>query len=402
MIVFTLAVLFLGSLLFGQFGNISIFPGVSLYLHDIVLFFLLGGMLIFGKPKKQLRRSFLLLPIAGFFCTAFISLVANSVRFPFGEVLSGSLYLFRWIYYASIFFVVVYSSLNTEFWEWGIYAIGVVFALLGFAQMIILPGLRMLIPLGWDEHYGRLFSTFFDPNFTGIFLVMIFFEGLHLLKIHKRQKVILWFGQILMGIAIVLTYSRSTYIGLLAGFVVWLLGSKQYKGIIFIFFLVLVFLVIPQGGRDVNRINRDISSVARINNWRSSLVLTMRSPVVGNGFNMLRAIASGERAIDQNGVVSHDAAGVDNSLLFVLATTGIVGFAIYCWLLSQFFGLLYKGFGFSGIAILLALITHSFFNNSLFYAWTMLLLWILLGIAEKKRVNAVDPKIVTKKTKFKR
>jgi hypothetical protein len=76
-------------------------------------------------------------------------------------------------------------------------------------------------------------------------------------------------------------------------------------------------------------------------------------------------------------VVSKAAAGMDSSLLFVAATTGIIGAAAYIYLLfsmirngkkSRFY-----------IASFAALLVHSLFVNSLFYPWVMIWMWILTG-----------------------
>jgi hypothetical protein len=386
MIQTLLTVLFLASLLIGQFGSISIQPGITVYIHDIVLVLLLSATILV-RPQKSFIRHPLFYPILGFIGIAALSLLMNAFRFPLPDVFEGSLYLLRWILYGTVIYIVTTTQKQRFLWEWGTYIAGVSFALLGFLQMLVLPGLRPLLALGWDEHYGRLFSTLFDPNFVGIVLVMIFFWGMHLFKEYKSKRLLIFFGQTCMGIAIVLTYSRSTYLAFFVGFVIWLIGSKQYIVSLFIFFLVGVFLIIPRDGRDVNRLDRMLSVTARLNNWKTSFELSTKAPVFGNGFNLLRAIAKKERSIDKNGVVSHDAAGVDNSLLFVLATTGSIGLVLYSFLLCKEAQVLKKSFGYTGISIGASLLTHSFFNNSLFYAWTMILFWIFLGLAglpEKK------------------
>ena len=83
---------------------------------------------------------------------------------------------------------------------------------------------------------------------------------------------------------------------------------------------------------------------------------------------------------------SNAAAGLDNSLLFVTATTGIVGLAAYVFLLGKAVFVSFrrlrtlKPLNALLTATLIAIIVHSMFNNSLFYPWVMIWLWLLFAV----------------------
>ena len=79
--------------------------------------------------------------------------------------------------------------------------------------------------------------------------------------------------------------------------------------------------------------------------------------------------------------------GIDSSLLFVGVTTGIVGLAVYLWLIVEQMKLVnryrIKPFRVMFYATFAALLVHSLFVNSLFYPWVMIWIWVLAGVAEK-------------------
>ena len=82
---------------------------------------------------------------------------------------------------------------------------------------------------------------------------------------------------------------------------------------------------------------------------------------------------------------SHACSGSDSSLLFILATTGVVGFLIFLRLVINVAGSLNGSFeDIIFVASSTALLVHSLFSNSLFYPWIMGYMIILLVIAIRK------------------
>jgi len=70
----------------------------------------------------------------------------------------------------------------------------------GLLQVIFFSDLRFLYQFGWDDHYFRLTFPLFDPNLTGIILIFAH----------------LYFNKLSSLLAIILTFSRSTYLTLLS------------------------------------------------------------------------------------------------------------------------------------------------------------------------------------------
>ena len=117
------------------------------------------------------------------------------------------------------------------------------------------------------------------------------------------------------------------------------------------------------------KLERTYSVWARAESWKTAWNIFSQNPILGVGFNTYR-YAQGASAD------SHAGAGVDSSLLLVLATTGIVGFVIYLKYLKYLWKLGENDLVLS--ASLVALFVHSLFLNSQFYPHVMLWISLLL------------------------
>ena len=275
-----------------------------------------------------------------------------------------------------------------------LYCTGVIFSLFGLVQYILYPNLRNLSYLGWDPHYYRLFSTFLDPNFAGLFIVITFFLGLYIYRIVKKKYWII-FSQLLLLFVLILTLSRSSWLSFLIplGWLIWKKHTWKFFGGLGIFVILLLFLPLPY--RQITPVFRQETGLARFDNWMYSIELVKQKPIFGYGFNLLRSI-------QESGVVggdtqrSHAGAGVDNSFLFVLVTTGIIGGIAWMYLLVSMgkMGIYlmshnkYAMLGETYVLTLSAICIHSLFVNSLFYPWIMIWMWILTGVVEGKRKDS--------------
>lgn len=358
-------IILLVALLFGQLAGVTILPGVVMYVHDMVLLVLLS--IRFWKIKHFVRPR-LFGPIVLFSVVGLLSLFFALFKFTPWQVGQGSLYLLRWIAYASVYMILAQETTQGLFFLRGLFFTGSAFSVLGLLQYILYPNLRNLWYLGWDPHYFRLFSTFLDPNYAGLFIVLTIFLGLH---INKR----LWPVQIINLLALYLTYSRGSYLAFASGVVIWIVMKKQWKWL-FGLPVFAVLILLPKPGGDTLRLTRVDSTVSRVENWQEATKLCMKSPLIGYGFNTLRFIPrTGETEI-----TSHAAAGVDNSFLFLLVTTGFVGLVSYLWLLwsMRSSSPLYW-------AAMTTTLVHSMFTNSLFYPWILLWWWIIAGTSRSSR-----------------
>jgi O-antigen ligase len=359
-----LTILFLGSLLLGQIGGMSPWPGVVVYLHDITL-----AILVVLYVKK-VGRSKLIIPIAVFIGAGMLSLLVNVWRFPLPELLIGSLYLVRWVLYAALYVLVLQKYVAPKLWLKGLYAVGVGLGLIGLVQFFLYPDLRNLMYLGWDPHYYRLFSTLLDPNFMGIILVFTLLLGFGIFT--KKNRMVVIAGQLVSFVALLLTYSRSSFLALGAAIVVYAVIQKRWKLFIILAAFACLLFIFPKIPGDTLKLTRLDSSLARVGNWQESLQLIAKAPVFGYGFNTLRYLspAAGD-------IVSKAAAGLDSSILFILATTGIVGLIAYGYLIFSILRI--SRTSMVCLSSFAALGVHSLFVNSAFYPWVMIWIWILTG-----------------------
>lgn len=355
-----LLLLLILSLSFGQLGRIVLFPGINLYLQDILIL----SLILFNLPQlvqSKTYRTPLTKPILVFATTTTISLLLSLFRYPPTQVFSGSLYLFRFLAYALIFFIARKSPHKQQLLRY-LSITGLAVAVFGLIQYAFVPDTRFLYDLGWDRHYYRLISTFLDPNFTGIFLVL--------------TLILLWPSPLtlLPFIALLLTYSRSSYLSFLAVLIAWLHHRHQLKLLVYLItgFLVLLFILPRPGGEGV-KLERLYSLTNRLDSMKLGWQIFRNHPLTGVGFNLLR--------YEQANLVSHSGAGIDNSFIFILATTGIPGFLAYLWLLKKqlFASRLPRGAALRGY-MLYAILVHSFFNNTLFYPPIVVWMWLLFAL----------------------
>jgi len=363
------------TLVSGQLGGVPIKDGVVLYLHDIVaaIFFVIAAISFFQKKSKV--QPHLWVPILVFIGVAVISLLVNLDTFTLPQIGEASLYLVRWILYASIYVTLVYKRMDAVLVKRGLFISGTTIALGGFLQLWLYPSLRNLWYLGWDPHYYRLFSTLLDPNFTGIFITLTIVVGVTEKKLFP--KYILWATLGINMLALYLTYSRSTYLAFAVGVVAWIVTRKQWRvfGVLALFGVLLLF---PTPGGDTLKLTRLDSTVSRLENWQASWIRFTQAPLLGHGFNTLRfrPIYSEPPLIP--GVASKAAAGVDSSILFLLITTGLAGTIAYGWLLFS------MGKLSPGLQITLpVLLVHSLFVNSLVYPWVLIFVWMYAAASKR-------------------
>lgn len=395
-----LYIIFLASLALGQIGAISITSGVTLYAHDIVLACILCISLF--RKKLPFFSCRLFWPIICFFVVSIISVICSFSYLPYLSTLKGSLYLIRWIFYASIYVIVSKESHSVRAWMVGLFFTGVTFAGIGLIQYFCYPDLRNLYYLGWDPHFMRVFSTLFEPNYLGIILVLTMYIGVYLIQIQGKRQLLFALAMCVVASAFLLTYSRSSFIAFIVGISVWMVlhwKNQIQKAVIYglctIVLFCLFIVALPKSEGEGTKILRSASSIARIGSWERGISLIREKPVFGFGFNMLKYVQKAKGWVNEEKIANRAATGLDNSLLFVASSTGLVGLTAYLFLIYSTFSLLKKSvkekyfviFKELYLASLIALLIHSFFVNSLFYPWVLIWLWILAGCAEKISKN---------------
>ncbi|MDO8571013.1 MAG: O-antigen ligase family protein [Candidatus Daviesbacteria bacterium] len=366
-----LSLILLFSIIAGQLIKIPLGSG-GLTLLDITVLIL--DIYALTKIKYgSIKFPFWFKLILIFCFIGFISLLFSPLKLSLQQFLISISYNFRLLAYFSFGYFLtlnIFPSLKKDVFKILIYS-GIILAILGILQFIFIPNLIFLQQYGWDPHYFRAVSTFLDPNFLGAFL------GLTLLLILKNSQKLfskkfqfIFFA--LVYICLLLTFSRSAILLLGVSLLTFSLLKKSIKLTILTFLLCIGFgisfyiytqlVLIPKG------INREESASFRISTWQDGLKIWQSSSIFGVGFNSYRYALIKLNPNSENFTNSHGASTNDSSLLYVLATTGIIGLVIYLFFLRSILWL----------PVLLGLIINSFFINSLFYP--SILIWIILYV----------------------
>ena len=369
----------------GEVARIQFSNGVAIKALDAAVFIFVISSIVF--LRKGFKSPNLTKPIVIFSFVAGVSLLVNFINLEASERFVSFLYLLRWIMYAGVYLVVANfdSKLKRDVYNFLI-ALGGIVLSLGFIQYFFYTDLRNLYYLGWDEHLYRLFSIFLDPNFAGAFFVLYFLFVLGLFLKNKK----LTYGVILAltFTAIILTFSRSAYLMFFAGLLTFscAVGKKKIIVGFTLFFAGAIVVASLVGFRsEGTNLLRTASSLARLDTAQNALIIFEKNPVVGVGFNAYKYASKRYGLVEESRYDNHSAAGTDNSFLFVLATTGILGFAAYLYLWFKILSLAKSGKSVYSAILLsssVALFVGSLFINSLFYTFIMLWMWIILGLSE--------------------
>jgi O-antigen ligase len=369
---------------FGQLTRLPLkigeFPEVNFYLTDLLVGILgvigvIRGIRAVGKKKLPLLAKPMLIFLG---ITAF-SLLVNIPFFEGKEILVGGLYWLRLAAYFGVYFWINLSDWS----DWSnlsdlLLVSGGAVAVFGLIQYFAWPDLTSLKYIGWDPHYYRLAGTFLDPNFTGIILVLTI-----ILLISKFKPSIIHYSLFfILYLSLALTYSRASWLAFLGGVGSWFWLKKRKKGIGAIILIIIIIAitaaVLPRGpGGEGVRLERTSSVLSRVGSWQQALIIAKDKPIFGVGFNTYRYAQKKYGFLGEDWQTSHSGGGVDNSFLFVLATSGILGLVGLLGLLGKIFALSFRKSPLV-FASLVAILIHSLFNNTLFYPWVMGWLVIIL------------------------
>lgn len=373
----------------GQIVQISLRPDVHLYPIDIVVFLLACAMVFVRLLNKIPVVTPPLTPyIVMFASIGIVSLLFSFFQFNFIQVGTGSLYLLRWTCYSSVYFIA-YQYENKKHLLYALGLSGTICGIIGLTQYFFYPNLRNLGYLGWDPHEYRVFGTLFDSGFAGIIYVLTLLLLVYLWREFKH-KIWLVLAGILTYAAFALTYARSSYLAFVAAFFILSILKKTYKYTLWaVVILGTTILLLPRPSETSEgvKLERTASISARGTNYLQTLEIVKDNPLIGIGFNTMRYENAKRGNVPAEEQQTNNAgAGSDSSLLFVAATTGILGLLVYSLLWIQMVRIELKKEEAERSHLLIlptlgALLVNSLFLNSLFYIWVMLWVWILLGVS---------------------
>lgn len=227
----------------------------------------------------------------------------------------------------------------------------------------------------------------------------------------KAARTFLFVLALLLGVCLVMTYSRGAWLGVAIGLVLMMgyaLMAASLK--IRIFSLVgvlcvgIVLLMLPQEAKEKMKaigrvkfrasetINQRLKSMVnievdsgsgsvRINLWKEALIILRDHPWFGCGLNTYARVAPRYRISPESGIYPH------NSYLQKAAETGSFGLLSFLFVLFAFFknGLHHLNTRNNSLvaglmAGLFAFLIHTFFDNHLYALQLVVLFWFMLGL----------------------
>jgi len=344
------------SIFIGQIIRIN-YHGLSFPLVDfsLILFSILNTINHLKQKTLKVKNKYFLY----FLIFSWVFLAFNLIRYGFDPI-KPIFYLGRLTCLLSLLiFPPILEKSIKKFFILGIIAN----ILFGFVQYFLWPNFTYFDASNWDPHLYRLVSTFFDPTFTA--LIYLFF----IIKVFLDKKIpYRWPLLIISYVAMVLTYSRSTFMSFILAFTFISIKIKKPKIFLFSFILMIstIFLLPRQPGEGT-KLERSSSIKAKIENYQEAINVFKKSPIIGIGYNNIGFIKI------VNNPNSHANFGFDGSLMTILVTTGVIGFVLFLLGLKTFYLQqdLFKK------TLLISLLFHSIFANSLLYPFVLLSLIFL-------------------------
>lgn len=346
------------SLIFSFISTTYFFGQIGKYYFEISL----GILFLFNIFYHFKNKTFKInnYPFFYFLIIAWIIYLINFFLYHF-PLYPGILYLIRLSILIS-FFILPSPKPKKNIFNLIIIA-NIIF---GLIQYFLWPDFTYFSSLNWDPHLYRLVSTFFDPTFTGLvyllFLIYIFLNYSKLPFLISRPLLFLSY------LAMVLTYSRSTFISFAISFI--FISSKLKKpliGIISTILIIVTIIFLPRFEGEGTKLERTSSIKSKIENYREGINLYKKSPLIGFGYNNLFSI----RQI--NNPQSHANSGFDGSLLTILITNGLIGFIFFVFGFKKLFSTSKLDIK----TMILAIFIHSLFSNSLLYPWILTFLILI-------------------------
>ena len=370
-------------------GNVFIFLFLALFpLGQIIRIGIIQPIdLVVGATAiysffVNLKKPMIFKYFTGFLIVAFISWLFSFFIFGIPAIFYGFLYLVR---LAAYFYFLVYvfnfakKEGNKRLLLNSLLSLSLISSLFGWVQFYWFSDIKPFFVWGWDMHLFRLVGTFLDPTFLGI--IIVFGLVISINRFIDSRKWELALVIIFLAISLAFTYSRASYLAFFASLLVIAFYRNKIKPVLAGIFLfsILVFLL-PTAKNHSIELFRTFSAEARIVDYQKTLLIFSKSPIFGVGYDNL-CIAY-QRYIGVQSFSSHACSGSDSSLLYILATTGIIGFAVFIFGIIK----IAKSLKVSPMSQILAasfaaLLVHSLFSNSLVYSWVLGYLIILLAVS---------------------
>lgn len=348
----------------------------------------------------------------GFFIIVFLGVYAVAAVTSFAMMNSFSIWAIYFVF-ISIYFVII-NTVNTKKLLMNLLT---VFVLSGF--LVCLYGVAQYV-FGWDTAQAwmdeemfsdikmRIYSTLGNPNVLGEYILLVLPASVGLMWVNKRfeAKVVYAAVSALMFGALILTFSRGCWIGIMAAaaiFITFAAGKLWGLGLIA---LPIIPMILPES--IINRFSsignmEDSSTSYRVYIWMGTLAMIKDFWLSGIGMGQ-KAFTQVYPFYSYNGIVAPHS---HNLFLQILVESGIAGIAVFLIIAVLFLRRVMTGYqaggkGDSLSTVMTALsagicgfLLQGMFDNCFYNYRVMLVFWCVLAMgracvyaAEQKRGTA--------------
>lgn len=348
----------------------------------------------------------------GFFIIVFLGVYAVAAITSFAMMNSFSIWAIYFVF-ISIYFVII-NTVNTKKLLMNLLT---VFVLSGF--LVCLYGVAQYV-FGWDTAQAwmdeemfsdikmRIYSTLGNPNVLGEYILLVLPASVGLMWVNKRfeAKVVYAAVSALMFGALILTFSRGCWIGIMAAaaiFITFAAGKLWGLGLIA---LPIIPMILPES--IINRFSsignmEDSSTSYRVYIWMGTLAMIKDFWLSGIGMGQ-KAFTQVYPFYSYNGIVAPHS---HNLFLQILVESGIAGIAVFLIIAVLFLRRVMTGYqaggkGDSLSTVMTALsagicgfLLQGMFDNCFYNYRVMLVFWCVLAMgracvyaSEQKRGTA--------------
>lgn len=318
----------------GRFGGGAL--PIDVGTDDLLIIFILVSWLVGLARRKEpiILKTSLNWPLAAYFAAVVFSFFKAYTRFGGGTLVVSFLHLLKYYEYVAVYFIIVSVVNNINQIK---KFLTLSFIIAGFIATI---------------HFIALFHTgefsMSNPPREGLYLVtmhafisnvilgsyyclfLLILLGIILYTPTFKKKLPSILLAFLLSAALFNAYSRSAYVGLIAGFLV--LAFMKEKKLFLVVLLLVIFSPIYMQSAILERITftvqsfkpltLDSSSQVRLELWRRTAEIFIKNPLFGVGYwTVIRVLYT----------TAH------SQYLSVLAETGIIGFSAFCWIFVRLF-----------------------------------------------------------------
>ncbi|MFA5350392.1 MAG: O-antigen ligase family protein [Candidatus Omnitrophota bacterium] len=235
--------------------------------------------------------------------------------------------------------------------------------------------------------FRAITSSFNHCNGLGAYLIIPLSVYLALLNMPHKLKLGGYFLVLFLGVisvfCIFYTYSRGTWVGVLAVLLTMLIISRKPPVVFFMIIITGIFFVIPEFQQVFFSIFQTGGDADRFQYWQAAISMFKENPFIGKGLGTFMAHFS-------TYVPSLNISYAHNCFLQILAESGIFSLLAF---LSFVFSVLYAGIKkftatrdpvlLGGICGICGFLAHSFFEVSLYSLPLAVLFWLWIGIVSR-------------------